>query len=162
MAEDLLALSAQVGMALTARGATICAAESCTGGLILSALTDCAGSSAYVLGGVVTYSNQAKMQFLGVGEATLLAHGAVSEATAAEMAAGAQALFDSDYALSVTGIAGPGGATADKPVGLTYIGLAARMGRQRVERHVWAGGRIENKRLSVAAALRLLLRNIEN
>ena len=162
MAEDLLALSAQVGMALTARGATICAAESCTGGLILSALTDCAGSSAYVLGGVVTYSNQAKMQFLGVGEATLLAHGAVSEATAAEMAAGAQALFDSDYALSVTGIAGPGGATADKPVGLTYIGLAARMGRQRVERHVWAGSRIENKRLSVAAALRLLLRNIEN
>ena len=162
MAEDLLALSAQVGMALTARGATICAAESCTGGLILSALTDCAGSSAYVLGGVVTYSNQAKMQFLGVGEATLLAHGAVSEATAAEMATGAQALFDSDYALSVTGIAGPGGATADKPVGLTYIGLAARGGRQRVERHVWAGDRIENKRLSVAAALRLLLRNIVN
>ena len=160
MDHDLLALSEQVGIVLMARGASICAAESCTGGLILSALTDRAGSSAYVLGGLVTYSNDAKMQFLAVREATLLAHGAVSEETAAEMAAGAQTLFDSDYALSVTGIAGPGGATADKPVGLTYIGLAGRGGLLDVERHVWAGGRIENKRLSVAAALRLLLGNL--
>ncbi len=162
MADDLLALSEQVGLALIASGETVCAAESCTGGLALSALTDRAGSSAYVLGGLVTYSNQAKMQFLGVREATLLEHGAVSQATAAEMASGAQSLFDSDYALSVTGIAGPGGATADKPIGLTFIGLAGRGGLLRVERHVWGGDRLRNKRLSVAAALRLLLRALQN
>ncbi|MCY3573972.1 MAG: CinA family protein [Chloroflexi bacterium] len=157
---DLLALSKRVGAALTASGRTICAAESCTGGLLLSALTDMAGSSAYVLGGFVTYSNAAKMQLLGVREATLLEHGAVSRHIAAEMARGAQEIFVSDFALSVTGIAGPGGATADKPVGLTYIGLAGRGGLLKVERRIWSGDRIENKQLSVAAALNLLLREL--
>ncbi|MCY4466623.1 MAG: CinA family protein [Chloroflexi bacterium] len=157
MSLDLLALSQQVGAALTASGSTICAAESCTGGLVLSTLTDLAGSSTYVLGGLVTYSNQAKMRFLGVREATLLEHGAVSEPTAAEMARGAQKSFDSDLALSVTGIAGPGGATADKPVGLTYIGLAGRGGMLIMEQHIWPGDRMKNKQLSVAAALKLLL-----
>ena len=160
MADDLLALSREVGAALSARGETVCAAESCTGGLILSVLTDIAGSSAYVVGGVVTYSNEAKMRHLGVRESTLIAYGAVSRETAGEMAVGAQALFDADYALSVTGIAGPGGATDGKPVGLTYIGLAGRGGLLDVERQVWAGDRIENKRLSVAAALGLLLRTL--
>ncbi|MYH65230.1 MAG: CinA family protein [Chloroflexi bacterium] len=157
---DLLALSKRVGAALTASGRTICAAESCTGGLLLSALTDMAGSSAYVLGGFVTYSNAAKMQLLGVREATLLEHGAVSRHIAAEMARGAQEIFVSDFALSETGIAGPGGATADKPVGLTYIGLAGRGGLLKVERRIWSGDRIENKQLSVAAALNLLLREL--
>ena len=161
MAEDLLALSARVGAALKTRGATICAAESCTGGLILSSLTDCAGSSAYVEGGVVSYSNEAKMRMLKVAEATLIAHGAVSEATAAEMALGARALFDTDYALSVTGIAGPGGGTEEKPVGLTFIGLAGRGGLLRVERHVWAGDRAMNKVASVEAAHRMLLSALE-
>ncbi len=157
MAEPWLELSLQVGRALRRQGATVCAAESCTGGLILSALTDCAGSSAYVQGGLVTYSNEAKMQLLQVPEATLMDQGAVSEATAAQMARGARALFNTDYALSATGIAGPGGGSAEKPVGLTYIGLAGRAGLLRVQRHVWPGNRLENKALSVQAALALLL-----
>ena len=157
MAADLAELSRRAGAALRETGGTVCAAESCTGGLVLSTLTDCAGSSAYVEGGLVTYSNEAKMKMLGVREATLIAQGAVSEATAAEMARGARAVFDTDYALSVTGIAGPGGGTAEKPVGLTYIGLAGRDGLLRVERRVWAGDRMGNKAASVAAALRLLL-----
>lgn len=160
MARELLALSGRLGEALAARGATVCAAESCTGGLLLSALTDVAGSSAYVPGGLVTYSNEAKMRLLDVQEATLLAHGAVSQATAGEMALGALRIFAADYALSVTGIAGPGGGSADKPVGLTYIGLAGRGELLGVERRVWPGGRIENKRSSVAAALSLLLEEL--
>lgn len=162
MSQDLLALSRHAGAALIERGSTVSAAESCTGGLILSALTDCAGSSAYVEGGLVTYSNQAKMRMLKVREATLIKHGAVSQATAGEMARGARALFDTDYALSVTGIAGPGGGTAEKPVGLTFIGLAGRGGLLRVERHAWDGDRIENKVASVKAALRLLLDALED
>lgn len=157
MARDLLALSQRVGAALIERGATVCAAESCTGGLILSTLTDCAGSSAYVEGGVVSYSNQAKMRWLGVREETLIAKGAVSEEVAAEMANGALTIYGTDYALSVTGIAGPGGGTAEKPVGLTYIGLAGRDVLPRVERQVWNGDRIGNKIASVKAALELLL-----
>lgn len=157
MADDLLALSRRVGAALLASGVTVCAAESCTGGLILSTLTDCAGSSAYVEGGVVSYSNEAKMRLLGVREETLIAQGAVSEETAAEMARGARALLGADYALSVTGIAGPGGGTAEKPVGLTFIGLAGPAGLLRVERRVWERDRMENKVASVEAALRLLL-----
>ena len=161
MSRDLLALSHSVGAALTTKGRTVCAAESCTGGLLLSALTDVAGSSAYVPGGLVTYSNEAKMKFLKVREATLIEHGAVSEATAGEMALGALALFDTDYALSVTGIAGPGGGSAEKPVGLTHIGLAGPGGLLRVERHVWSGGRTDNKLSSVVAALRMLIRAVD-
>ena len=156
-----MALSRQAGAALIERGSSVSAAESCTGGLILSTLTDCAGSSAYVEGGLVTYSNEAKMRMLKVREETLVAHGAVSEAIAAEMALGARALFDTDHALSVTGIAGPGGGTAEKPVGLTFIGLAGRAGLLRVERHVWDGDRVENKVRSVEAALRLLLAAVD-
>ena len=156
-----MALSRQAGAALIERGSSVSAAESCTGGLILSTLTDCAGSSAYVEGGLVTYSNEAKMRMLKVREETLVAHGAVSEAVAAEMALGARALFDTDYALSVTGIAGPGGGTAEKPVGLAFIGLAGRAGVLRVERHVWDGDRVENKVRSVEAALRLLLAAVD-
>src|SRR5215207_10419508 len=111
-------LEAQVGELLNARGWTICAAESCTGGLIAHRLTNIAGSSNYVLGGIVSYSNEAKQKLLGVHEATLIAHGAVSEETAAEMVQGVRAVFDADVAVSITGIAGPGGGTAEKPVGL--------------------------------------------
>ena len=162
MARDLLALSQRVGAALIGRGATVCAAESCTGGLILSTLTDCAGSSAYVEGGVVSYSNEAKMRVLGVREETLIANGAVSEAVAAEMARGALALYGADYALSVTGIAGPGGGTAEKPVGLTYIGLAGPDGLLRVARQVWDDDRIGNKMASVEAACEMLLAALDD
>jgi PncC family amidohydrolase len=157
MARDLLALSRRVGAALMARNLSVCAAESCTGGLILSTMTDCAGSSAYVEGGVVSYSNEAKMRILGVREDTLIAHGAVSEAVAAEMAQGALALYGADYALSATGIAGPGGGSAEKPVGLTYLGLAGPEGLMHVARQLWDGDRIANKVASVEAAFEMLL-----
>lgn len=153
---DLIDLSRRVGDLLARGGLSICAAESCTGGLILSTLTDVSGSSAYVEGGLVTYSNEAKMGRLGVREETLIRYGAVSEATAAEMATGARALFAADYALSVTGIAGPSGGTGEKPVGLTYIGLAGPQDLLRVERHIWDYDRIGNKAASAEAALRLL------
>lgn len=139
------------------RSLRICTAESCTGGLIASRITDIAGSSAYMLGGVVAYSNEVKQNILHVQESTLMEHGAVSEPTAAEMARGVLNLFDADYAVSVTGIAGPGGGTDQKPVGLTYIGLAGRDGTLKVERHVWEFDREGNKRASAEAALNLLL-----
>lgn len=148
---------ARLGALLRERGATLGTAESCTGGLIASRITDVAGSSAYFLGGIVAYANEAKIALLGVPQATLVAHGAVSEPTAAAMARGAQERLGVDFALSVTGIAGPGGGTAEKPVGLTFIGLAGPDGLLRVVRHVWPGSRTENKAASVAAALHLLL-----
>lgn len=154
--DRLPALSAQVGQLLTQHGQTICAAESCTGGLLLSSLTDVSGSSAYVLGGIVSYSNVVKEQLLGVQPATLMSYGAVSEQTAHEMAQGARHLLNADYALSVTGIAGPGGGTPTKPVGLVYIGLAFESG-VIVKRYVWPEDRIGNKQLSVLAALHLLM-----
>ncbi|MCY4018210.1 MAG: CinA family protein [Chloroflexi bacterium] len=157
---DLLGLSRQVGAALKRASLTVCTAESCTGGLILSTLTDIPGSSAYVEGGLITYSNEAKMRMLGVRDTTLAEAGAVSAATAGEMACGARRLFDTDYALSVTGIAGPGGGTGEKPLGLTFIGLAGREGLITVERHIWDGDRIANKMLSVDGALQLLLEHL--
>ncbi len=157
---DLLGLSRQVGAALERASLTVSTAESCTGGLMLSALTDVAGSSAYVEGGLVTYSNDAKINMLGVRATTLLEVGAVSAETAGEMACGVRNVFDTDYALSVTGIAGPGGGTGEKPVGLTYIGLAGRDGLLAVERYVWAGDRIANKLQSVDAGLKLLLQQL--
>ena len=140
---------------LEARGLTLATAESCTGGLIAAALTAIAGSSSVVMAGFVTYSNAAKMRMVGVGEATLAAHGAVSEPVAHEMAEGALREAGVDVALSCTGIAGPGGATPGKPVGLVFIGCARRGGATVVERHVFPGDRTSVRALTVAAALRL-------
>lgn len=151
-AASLLEVSTHIGRLLLARGLTIALAESCTGGLLASALTDVAGSSAYVLGGVVSYSNEAKMRLLGVQESTLLAHGAVSPQAAAEMAQGARRLFGSDLAVAVTGIAGPGGGTPEKPVGLVYLHLAGQDAGWG-ERHVWPYDRLGNKLASAAAGL---------
>jgi len=153
-------MSTTAGHLLTAAGLTIALAESCTAGLLASTLTDVAGSSAYVLGGVVSYSNEAKMRLLGVPESTLSSQGAVSAETAAFMATGARKVFESALALAVTGIAGPGGGTADKPVGLVYLHLAgpdASWG----ERHVWPYDRIGNKLASVEAALSMLIGYLE-
>lgn len=150
-------LEAQVNALLRAGGKTISTAESCTGGLIAHLLTNVPGSSACVLGGVVAYDNQVKQALLNVREETLIEYGAVSEPTARQMAINVRALFGSDYALSVTGIAGPGGGTADKPVGLTYIGCVDATGQVRIERHIWDGDREANKLASAQAALRLLL-----
>jgi PncC family amidohydrolase len=155
-------LEIQLGEQLKTRGWRICTAESCTGGLVAHRLTNIAGSSAYVLGGVVAYDNRIKMALLGVQESTLIAHGAVSAETAEEMARGALARFGADVAVSITGIAGPGGGTTEKPVGLTYIAAATRAGQFRVERHVWQGDRLAVKAQSADAALRLAIGVIED
>lgn len=117
-----------VGHLLARRGLTLALAESCTGGLVGNRITDVPGSSAYLLGGVVAYSNTAKVAQLGVSAATLDRHGAVSEQTAEEMATGARRIFGSDLGLAITGIAGPDGGTADKPVGTVCFALASSSG----------------------------------
>ncbi len=130
-------------------------AESCTGGLMGHRITDVPGSSKIFRGGVVAYSYDAKETLLGVEHKTLVAHGAVSHKIAIQMAEGARRIFRCDYALSITGIAGPGGGMPDKPVGLTYIGLAFE-GETRWQKHIWQGTRAENKMQSVSAALQFL------
>lgn len=156
MAQTEPVLEVQAGEQLRARGLTIATAESSTGGLIAKRLTDISGSSAYVIGGVVSYADAVKHRLLGVPEQTLIDYGAVSEPVARQMAQGARELFGTDLALSVTGIAGPTGATATKPVGLHYIGLSAAGGTW-VRRFVWEGDREHNRASAADAALRLLL-----
>jgi nicotinamide-nucleotide amidase len=136
---------------------TIAAAESCTGGLLAATLTEVAGSSDVFERGFVTYSNDAKEAMLGVAPATLERHGAVSRETAQAMAAGALAHAPADLAVSITGIAGPGGAVAGKPVGLVHFGGASRRGR-RIERERRYGdiGRAAVRRAAVLDALAML------
>ena len=151
------ALEVRVGRVLRERRLTVATAESCTGGLIGHRITEAPGSSDYYVGSIVAYSNEVKMAMLDVSRDTLAQHGAVSRAVAREMARGARAALAVDLALSVTGIAGPSGGTAEKPVGLTYVGLAAPDG-EWVERHVWPADRHGNKIRSAEAALDLLQR----
>lgn len=154
------ALEERVGELLRERGLTLAVAESCTGGLLGHRITSVPGSSAYFLGGVIAYDDAVKERLLGVRAATLAAHGAVSAETAEEMARGGRAALHADLALSVTGIAGPGGGSARKPVGLVYVALAASDGAW-VERHLWSGDRHTNNSLTVSAALDLLRRYLE-
>jgi nicotinamide-nucleotide amidase len=126
MTSDTFELAVRVGRALVNRRWTVATAESCTGGLIAGAITDVAGSSAWFDRGFVTYSNAAKIEMLGVRPETLAALGAVSEATAREMAAGALARSGADVAVAVTGVAGPAGGTSEKPVGLVCFAWAIR------------------------------------
>ncbi len=137
------------------RGLTLATAESCTGGLIAAALTAIPGSSAVVMRGYVTYSNEAKQEMLGVPPGLLASVGAVSEAVARAMAEGALRKSGADLALSCTGIAGPGGATPGKPVGLVFIGGARRGGTTRVLRRVFPGDRAAVRAATVAEALAL-------
>lgn len=146
----------RIALLMRGRGFTLAAAESCTGGLILHRLTNVPGSSEYVMGGFVVYSNQVKVKYAHVSEDTLQQHGAVSEQTAIEMARGTRQAFGTTLAVSVTGIAGPGGGTETKPVGLTYIGISTPEGEQ-VMRYVWEGSREANKTQSAEAAMRLIL-----
>jgi nicotinamide-nucleotide amidase len=140
-----------------ARGFKIVTAESCTGGLVAALLTEIAGSSDVVERGLVTYSNQAKSELLGVAAETLAAHGAVSEATAREMAVGALRASHADIAVSVTGVAGPGGGSAEKPVGLVHFGCSGPGDRLVVvERRYGDIGRSAVRLASVVQALALL------
>jgi nicotinamide-nucleotide amidase len=145
---------------LQTRMVTLATAESCTGGLIAAALTAIPGSSATVLAGYVTYSNEAKARMLGVREETLEEHGAVSEPVARQMAEGALRDAGAGIAVSCTGIAGPGGGSERKPVGLVFIGCAARGRDTRVERHVFPGDRAAIRAATVEAAFRLIRRTI--
>jgi len=137
------------------RNLTLATAESCTGGLIGYALTEISGSSAYYVGGLISYSNELKERHLGVDAATLEKHGAVSAQTCVAMAHGARERYGADFGVAVTGIAGPDGGTDAKPVGLTYVGVADAEGSD-VRRFVWTGNRHENKVSSAEAALQLL------
>jgi nicotinamide-nucleotide amidase len=148
---------ATLASAMQARGWRLATAESCTGGWIAKVLTDLAGSSAWFAGGVVSYSNDAKQALLHVRAETLVRHGAVSGECAREMARGAVRGFDADLAVSVTGIAGPGGGSADKPVGTVWIGVASRAGADEARRHRFEGDRDAIRRQTVAAALDALL-----
>jgi PncC family amidohydrolase len=149
-------LEVQVGERLRALGLTVATAESSTGGLITKRLTDIPGSSDYVIGGVVAYANVIKQRLLNVEEQMLVEYGAVSQPVAQQMADGVRTLFRTDVALSVTGIAGPTGATATKPLGLHFIGLSTASGTW-VRRYVWDGDRAHNRETAADAALRLLL-----
>jgi PncC family amidohydrolase len=142
------------------RRLTLATAESCTGGLIGHLLTSVPGSSEYYIGGVIAYSNRVKQALLGVPEQVLRSVGAVSRECAEAMAKGARERFATDYAVATTGIAGPGGGTATKPVGLVYVACAGPHGVV-VEEHRFTGDRWQNIELSAEAALRLLLDQVQ-
>jgi nicotinamide-nucleotide amidase len=153
------ALAVRVLDACRARGWKVATAESCTGGLVVGALTEIAGSSDVVDRGFVTYSNAAKMAMLGVPETTLNMFGAVSRQTAEAMAQGALERAGVDLAVAITGVAGPGGGSAAKPVGLVHLAAVVRDSPARIERKMLYGdiGRSEIRRLSVIEALDMLL-----
>jgi nicotinamide-nucleotide amidase len=160
-ADALTTLATLVGQALKTRGASLTAAESCTGGGIAEAVTRISGSSEWFERGFVTYSNDAKAEMLGVERATLAGFGAVSEETAREMAAGALAHSRATHALSVTGIAGPTGGSPDKPVGTVCFGWAAQGGKPVSETRHFDGDREAVRRASVIHALQGLLRLLD-
>jgi len=148
-------IAARVGRLLLERGWTLGVAESCTGGLVSHSITNVPGSSAFFVGGVVTYANEAKRDVLGVSEELLTKHGAVSRGVALAMAEGVRDLLGTEVGLSITGIAGPAGGTPTKPVGTTFIAVSSPLGRE-VRHHLWNSDRLGNKRHSAEAALNLL------
>lgn len=149
-------LEKEVGLLLVQAKATVALAESCTGGLVASMLTDVAGSSDYFLFSAVTYSNETKIRVLGVEQSTLDAHGAVSEETARQMAQGVRQLTGTTYGVSTSGVAGPGGGSDEKPVGTVCIGIAGP-GFCLAKRHVFScDNRAENKRIFARTALQEL------
>jgi len=153
-------LAARTGRALLARAARLAVAESCTGGLVGSRITGVPGSSRYLLGGVVAYHNHAKMALLRVPSRMLARHGAVSAPVAASMARGARRIFNAEIAVAVTGVAGPGGGSAAKPVGLVYVAVVG-FGRARVRRAMFAGDRQRVRDQAADLALVMLLEHLE-
>lgn len=156
--EDLLR---KVADELKKKGLKIATAESCTGGMLANLLTNISGSSEYFDRGIVSYSNRAKIELLGVKEETLERYGAVSEQTAREMAEGVRERSKVDIGISTTGIAGPTGGTKDKPVGLVYIGISTKE-KTIVRKFLFKGSRIENKESACNAALSMLLEIVES
>jgi PncC family amidohydrolase len=155
-ASDLVELATHLQALFLDRGLTLATAESCTGGLVAHLITEVAGSSGYLRGGIVAYADEAKEGLLDVPGDVLAAHGAVSAQVARAMAEGAVMRFGTDVGVAVTGIAGPGGGSPAKPVGLTYVAARAH-GTNEVRRFLWTGDRAANKRASAAAALRLVM-----
>ncbi len=157
---DFFVLSERVGQKLRAAGRRLATAESCTGGWVAKACTDIAGSSQWFECGFVTYSNAAKMRDLGVSDRTLSGHGAVSEPTVREMAAGALRVSGADIAVAISGIAGPEGGTPTKPVGTVWFGLASRRGSEvalLAQMRLFEGDRELIRRRSVERALQMVL-----
>ncbi|HXD09309.1 MAG TPA: CinA family protein [Anaerolineales bacterium] len=151
---------ALVGNILCERSLTLVAAESCTGGLIGSRITDMPGSSEYFLGSIVAYAYEVKVALLEVSWDTLNTHGAVSQETVLEMARGARKRLDGDIAIAVSGIAGPGGGTAEKPVGTTWIGLVTANG-EWARKFNFQGNRRQNKSYTADAALQFLVEYLQ-
>jgi PncC family amidohydrolase len=158
--DDLGHLAERLQVICLERGLTMATAESCTGGLLADTITDIPGSSGYMLGGVVAYADRVKERQLGVAADLVATHGAVSAQVVRAMAVGVRERFEADLGVAVTGIAGPGGGTTAKPVGLTYVAVAGPAGVE-VRRFVWAGDRGANKRSSVVAVLELLIATAE-
>ena len=148
-------LEALIGVALRKKGLTLGVAESCTGGLLSSAITDVAGSSDYFQGGVVAYANGIKRSLLNVKASTLSSFGAVSKETAGEMARAVRSALKVDISAAITGIAGPGGGTLEKPVGLVFIAISKGK-RTTVKKFLFKGGRKSIKKQSAEAALTML------
>lgn len=149
-------LEVKVGSLLRQSGLTLAVAESCSGGLISHRVTNVPGSSDYYLGSVTAYAYEVKVRLLGVSWSTLEQFGAVSREVALEMAQGVRAALGADIGLSVTGIAGPGGGTPEKPVGLTWIGFSSPE-HEEARRFVWQGDRLQVKEQSAEAALQMLV-----
>jgi nicotinamide-nucleotide amidase len=154
--DQLVGLAERLKAVCLGRGLTVAVAESCTGGLVADAITDIPGSSGYFLGGIVSYADTAKTALLGVPPEVLAAHGAVSAQVARAMADGVMERFSADLAAAVTGVAGPDGGSEAKPVGLTYVAVAAAHGAD-VRRFAWNGDRAANKEASAAAVLEILV-----
>lgn len=151
----LLDLARRTGEAFSSRGMTLSTAESCTGGLLSGVLTEIAGASAYFCGGIIAYHNDVKTTWLGVDEQVLMRYGAVSEQTALAMAMACRDRFQTDVAVSITGIAGPGGGTQTKPVGLVFLAVDQKHGARAFERR-FSGSRGEIRARAVEEALKLV------
>lgn len=160
MDDPLVARAATLQAVCLAAGLRVATAESSTGGLVAHLLTEVPGASGYFRGGLVAYSNEAKVALCGVDQSVIEAHGAVSAQVARAMAMGIRRRFGADLGCAITGIAGPEGGTPAKPVGLTYVAVADEADVV-VRRVIWAGSRHENKRASADLALELLLERAE-
>ncbi|MFW9831838.1 MAG: CinA family protein [Candidatus Thorarchaeota archaeon] len=162
LVEATLEISKAISLKLSQKKSTLMVAESATGGLIQHFLTEIPGSSAFFLGGVIAYSNALKEKLLQVRNTVLYQYGAVSEETTASMAAGVRLLMNADYGLATSGIAGPSGARADKPVGLVYVAVSHLNFETIIKRYVFKGSRSSNKLFFSHAALQLLLEAVDH